>query len=123
MACGKRPEEVYTSASFWEHVDCPSCLSSKVEDESFRQRVCRWLEANGVDPNKTPMQADASIADGRLTIRQKVTLPGTNGGLVDQLDPENPNEILTEVITVPVLVEPDKEVAEWLRPKCLACGR
>jgi hypothetical protein len=93
---------------------------SRVDDDFlFRQRVCRWLEANGVDPNKTPMQADASIADGRLTIRQKVR--GPNGG--DQLDPSNPNEILTEVITVPVLVEPDKEVAEWLRPKCPACGR
>lgn len=89
---------------------------NKIEDDyEFRQRVCLWLSANGVDPKRTPVHPDASIADGQLTLRQKTQRKGHD--VVDG------NDILTHVITVPVLVEPDAEVAEWLRPTCPACGR
>lgn len=89
---------------------------SKIEDDyDFRQRVCLWLSANGVEPKRTPMYPNASISAGQLTIRQKVQHDGHD--VVDG------HEILTEVITVPVLVEPDTEIAEWLRPKCPTCHR
>jgi hypothetical protein len=90
-------------------------MSDIEDDYDFRQRVCAWLSANGVDPKHTPMYPDASIADGRLTLRQKVQHDGH--------DVVRGGEVVTHTITVPVLVEPDAEIAEWLRPECPACGR
>lgn len=29
MACGKRPAEVWTSASFWDQVTCKACLEAR----------------------------------------------------------------------------------------------
>jgi hypothetical protein len=94
-----------------------------LDDDAARRQVCDWLRANGIDPARTPMHPQASIADGRLTIRQKVSRPGPNGGLADVIDPEDPNRILEETITVPVVVEPDGVVVTWLAPRCPACGR
>lgn len=86
-------------------------------DDDFRREVCTWLEANGIQPRTTPMDPVASIADGMLTLRQKVQRNGH-----DVLDPTG-DGVLTEVVTVPVIVEPTPDVAEWLRPKCRTCGR
>lgn len=93
------------------------------DDYAARQQVCGWLRANGVDPARTPMHPQASISDGQLTIRQKVSRPGPNGGLADVIDPANPNTILEETITVPVVVEPTGVVAAWLAPRCPTCGQ
>lgn len=91
------------------------------DDHDFRERVCAWLRANDVEPDRTPVDCDPTIADGRLTIRQWVTGPDGNHGRV--IDPADPNRLLTETITVPVLVEPDEDIAAWLRPGCPTCGR
>lgn len=89
-------------------------------DDQFRERVCAWLTANGVDPGNTPVDADPSIADGQLTLRQWVTGPNGHGRVID---PSDPNRLLTKTITVPLLVEPEGDVAEWVRPRCPTCGR
>lgn len=89
-------------------------------DEDFRAQVCDWFRANGVDPNRLPMDPRASIADGQLTFRQ--TVPGPDG-TGDRIDPADRNSLLYEVVTVPIAIEPPFDVAEWLRPKCPTCGR
>jgi hypothetical protein len=87
-----------------------------MEDE-FRREICAWLRANGVDPARTPMDPYASVADGVLTIRQKVSREGRDVVLPGGLG------VLAETITVPVVVAPDARVAEWLLPRCPTCGR
>jgi hypothetical protein len=82
--------------------------------------VIAWFRANGVDARHLPRDSHASIADGRLTFRRFVLseLTGT-----PMLDPVESNRLATEVVTVPLLVEPSPDVAEWLRPKCPTCGQ
>lgn len=92
-------------------------------DHAFRREVCDWLRANGVDPDRTPLHPNASVSDGQLTILRKVGRPGEHGRLVDVRDPADPNRVLDEIITVPVVVQPSFDVAEWLRPRCPTCGR
>jgi hypothetical protein len=89
-----------------------------LEDESFRREVCDWLTLNGVSPMLTPMDCRASVADGRLTILQKVQRDGH-----DVLNPADPNTLLTETLTVPVIVPAAGAVAKWLEPRCPICGR
>lgn len=91
-------------------------------DEDFRTKVCAWFLANGLDPARLPAEPDASIADGQLTALRKVGRPGEHGRLVDVLDERGAGPLL-ETVTVPLLVEPDAEVAEWLRPRCPTCDR
>jgi len=91
-------------------------MRDPIEDDAFRREVCDWLRANGIDPHRTPMNPDPSIADGRITIRQKVQRDGRDV-ILDGFD------VLKETITVPLLVEPEGDIAEWLRPRCSECGR
>ena|SRR5688572_197883 len=86
-----------------------------------RDKVCDWLNANGINPAHTPEDPRASLsADGReLTLLQKVRHP--DGG--DVIDPDNPNQIMTRTVTVPVIVAPDGLVRYWLAPRCSECGR
>jgi hypothetical protein len=88
------------------------------QDGDARKAICNWLRANRVDPNITPADPRASIANGQLTILQKVRRNGR-----DLIDPTRPNEILTETITVPVIVPPPAIVQIWLAPRCPSCGR
>jgi hypothetical protein len=85
------------------------------DDWDFRQEICAWLTANGIDPGRTPMNPDATIADGQLTLRQKSRRNGhdvvVNG------------DVPTETVTVPLLVQPPSDIADWLGPKCSKCGR
>jgi hypothetical protein len=87
-------------------------------DYTFRERICAWLRANGIDPARTPMYPDPSIADGQITIRQKVRRPGSNG---DVLAPGG-TAVLTETITVPLIVDPDDDVAAWVHRPGLDSG-
>ena len=89
-------------------------------DDEFRQLVCDWFRANGVDTRRLPMNPDASIADGQLTFRRVLWSEPTQTPMID---PGDPLSILTEVVTVPLVTEPPPDVAEWLRPKCPTCGR
>jgi hypothetical protein len=86
-------------------------------DDAFREQVCDWLRANHVNPARIPLYPQASISNGQLTLLRKVQRNGA-----DVLDPSG-TEILTETITVPVLVEPTGDVATWLQPRCPECGR
>jgi hypothetical protein len=84
-------------------------------NEAFRREICAWLTANGIDPHRTPMNPDATVADGRLTLRQKIQRDGRDvvvGG-----------EVPTETVTVPLRVAPPPDIADWLGPKCETCGR
>lgn len=87
------------------------------DDFDFRQEICAWLSANGISPALTPMHPDPSIADGQITIRQKVQRDGR-----DVLIP-GAFEVLTETITVPLVVAPEGDVATWVHPPCRMCGR
>jgi hypothetical protein len=86
-------------------------------DDEFRREVCDWLRANGLDPRAIPAQPHASIADGQITLLRKVQRDGHD--VIDQTG----YDVLKETITVPLLVEPTPDIAEWLRPKCPTCGR
>lgn len=83
-----------------------------------RREVCAWLRANGVDPARTPIDPHATVANGQLTLLQKT-------GPLDQLDPDEPNRVMTHTITVPIVlpVEPGSYVETWLAPHCPTCGR
>lgn len=85
------------------------------DDDAFRREICDWLAANGIDPGRTPMNPDATIVDGQLTLRQKIQRGGravVHGG-----------QVATETVTVPLLVAPPPDIADWLGPKCPTCGR
>jgi hypothetical protein len=88
--------------------------------DTLRRQASAWFRANGVDTSRLPRDPGASIADGQLTFRQHVLseLTGT-----PMIDPADANRLATEVVTVPLLVEPSHDVAEWLRLKCPTCGR
>lgn len=64
-----------------------------------RDRLMAWARANGLDPNMIPVPSTATIDAGRLTINQFV--PNANGR--KQIDPNNPDQILTTTITVDLL--------------------
>jgi hypothetical protein len=89
-------------------------------DQDFRKETCDWFRANGVDPSRLPVDPHASIADGQLTFRRAVLSELTGSRM---LDPAEPNQLLTEVVTVPLIADPSPDIAEWLRPKCPACGQ
>jgi hypothetical protein len=86
-------------------------------DEDFRREVCDWLRANNIDPRVVPVEPNLSVADGRITLLCKVQRDGR-----DVIAP-NGYEVLTETVTVPLLVAPEGDVAEWVRPRCPTCGR
>jgi hypothetical protein len=96
-------------------------MKSIENDHQFQREVCDWFRANGVDPRRLPFDPNASIADGQLTFVRKVGRPGKHG-LVDVIAPGG-FDVLKETVTVPLLVEPPPDVAEWVRPKCPTCGR
>ena len=89
------------------------------ENETHRQAVIDWLNANGIDVKAVPIDAKASITDGMLTIPLKVK--DAQGR--DQIDPDRANSILLHTVTVPVVVPPTPEVELWLTPTCPTCGR
>lgn len=93
-----------------------------MDNEDFRKKVCAWLEANGLDPAATPVEPHASIANGMLTLLQKTRRRVASGRMADIVDTTGYG-ILTHTISVPLLVEPDDEVRQWLQPKCPTCGR
>jgi hypothetical protein len=88
-----------------------------IDDDGFRREVCDWFRANGVNPRELPADPAASIADGQLTSLRKVQRDGRD--VVNQRG----DGVLIETITVPLIVEPSPDIAEWLRPRCSACGR
>jgi hypothetical protein len=95
-------------------------MTSRIDDDAeFREAVCVWLRANGLNPNDIPAGACPSIADGQITVGTWVR--GENGGLL--MDPADPNYPLRRTVTVPLVEEPTGDVAEWLKPRCPTCGR
>jgi len=88
-------------------------------DDDYRQSIHDWLAANGIDPNRVPLNARASIADGSITL--SVLAKDQDGRLT--IDPANRDQLLTETITVPMKKRPNYWVRLWLWPKCETCGR
>jgi hypothetical protein len=81
-------------------------------DDEFRQQLNEWVRANGIDPGDVPVTAHMSrTEDDRLTFKRVVRSELT--GTV-MLDPNQPNTALIERASVPMLVEPPKDVATWL---------
>lgn len=88
-------------------------------NDDFRQQVCAWLTANNIDPDRIPMNCRISTTSDTITYPRTVLGPDGHA----QRDPKDPNQVLTETVTAPLLKGPPPEVAEWLRPKCPTCGR
>jgi hypothetical protein len=88
-------------------------------DELFRDKLLAWLAANGIDGRHVPHGERPSLADGQLTLR--MFLLSQQGR--QQIDPLDDTRCLTHTVTVPVVVDPDPDVASWLIPPCPSCGR
>lgn len=87
-------------------------------DEDLRVEVGRWLRANGIDPGDLPLDSVMSIADGKITFQRY--LRNEHGRIrVNTLE----HCVMTETVTVPLRMEPTPAIAQWLLPKCPACGR
>lgn len=86
-------------------------------DDDFRQELIAWFRANDVNTKALPIEPNASIADGQLTFQSKVQRNGR-----DVINASG-DDVLRETLSVPLLVEPSPDIAEWLRPKCPTCGR
>lgn len=94
-------------------------MRKRVEtDEPFRERLIAWVRANGLSETDIPSGERPSVADGMLTTR--VFARNARGGI--QIDPVE-EKVMTRTVTVPVVVEPTGDVAEWLRPRRPECGR
>lgn len=89
------------------------------EDERHRAAICEWLAANGIKPRDVPIDGDARIADGALTI--EVFVRDEDGRI--QLNPHCPDTVMRQVVTVPVVVPPTPAVELWLTDTCPTCGR
>jgi hypothetical protein len=89
------------------------------DDTNFRDAVCAWVRANGIDPADVPPNTRASIVDGQLTITIRVK--SAKGHHV--IDPGDEEQMLTTTVTVPVKVPPSHDVELWLAPRCSECGR
>lgn len=89
------------------------------DEPVFREQLLDWLRANDINPNHVPAGERPSLVDGQLTLRMHtLTANGTR-----QLDPVHDDQVLTHTVTVPMVVEPNAQVARWLTPPCPACGR
>lgn len=86
-------------------------------NDRFRQEICDWLAANGLNANITPPDARPSIVDGKLTIEQQVLIDGRK-----QFDVAS-DTVKTHTVTVDVVVPPTPAVEYWLAEPCPACGR
>lgn len=83
------------------------------------QVILSWLRENGIDTRRLLADPHASLVNGKLTLLRKVD--GPNGR--DVYDPNNPNQVMTQTITVPVTIPPPPIVQLWLAPRCPTCGR
>ncbi|MFJ4473280.1 hypothetical protein ACIP2X_38100 [Streptomyces sp. NPDC089424] len=80
--------------------------------EEERLALCKWLRANGIDPDTVPLHdADLRIAvqDGRRVIRYTEYVRNELTGNI-LYDPDNPGPVSSSA-SAPCLVEPP----EWLR--------
>lgn len=84
----------------------------------LHERITGWVRANGVNPNDVSTALRPTIADGELTFARFIRNP--EGRI--QVDPLN-DEVVTETVTVPIVVEPGAEVAALFSPRCAECGR
>jgi hypothetical protein len=98
----------------------------KVNDR-FRQEICAWLDANGLDSRHTPPDARPSIVDGKLTIEQQLVIDGAlqvdAGGGGRHPDGLVFEKVKTHTVTVDVKVPPTPAVEYWLMEPCTECGR
>ena len=71
--------------------------------------ICAWLDANNIPHQDVPVDEVPRIADGRITVRvQKRNAKGRKylDAVLDQ--------VASEVVTVPLLVEPPDVLKPWL---------
>jgi hypothetical protein len=89
------------------------------DDAVFRDRLCDWLRANGIEPGHVPAGERPSLVGGLLTLRMfDLDAAGKR-----QFDPSG-DQFLTRTVTIPMTVEPASvDVARWLTPPCPGCGR
>ena len=78
-------------------------------DAEYRDQVCAWIRANGINPADVPADATPVVWKGQLTIY--VWERATDGCMI-----LNPTEdgFLRRPVTVPVKVKPTGNVIHWL---------
>jgi hypothetical protein len=74
-------------------------VSNIITDYEYRERICAFLRANGVDPGRVPVDAYASICDGQLTVDILADVGGYSA---------------RRTIAVPLVVPPVGDVENWL---------
>lgn len=99
------------------------------QDADFLQTLLDWLAANGIDHKDIPHGTRPSLVDGQLTFPAYLRDPQ---GRVQEdpayradllADGTTERRPLTHTVTVPVTVEPNADVLQWLIPPCSSCGR
>lgn len=77
-----------------------------------REELCGWLRANGVDPNRVPIEADMTVETddaGARVLRCEVFVTDANG---QRMLDERRTGIALEAVTVPLVAEPPA----WWQP-------
>lgn len=87
------------------------------DDRQFRDQLCDWLSANGLDPAEIPQDATITIGHSGITTEVKTRNPDGTDVFTQTGD------IVTDTVTVPLAVDPPPLVRAWLRPTCPTCGR
>jgi hypothetical protein len=97
---------------------------SSIKNEPLRDghelynHVLEWLRANGIKPENIPPDPTMTLDGDQLTT--DVWMLGENG---QRLVAPGEDALQRTVATFAVTVPPPADVAEWLRPRCPACGR
>jgi hypothetical protein len=79
-------------------------MGNPIEEE--RVALCKWLTANGIDPNAVPLHTNLSIdtVDGDLVIRYEEFVLTEDGR--KQVDPEDPTSAWRRPATAPCIQPP-----------------
>jgi hypothetical protein len=77
----------------------PAQKRPRIEEE--RVALCKWLAANGIDPNAVPLDTNLSIdtVDGDLVIRYEEFVLTEDGR--KQVDPGDPELAWRRTVTAP----------------------
>lgn len=81
-------------------------------NHEFRDLVCSWLRANGIDPGDVPAESPIHLVGGQLIVT--VWTRDAGGGL--SLDPSTGRPWSREQVA-PLKVAPPDDVIEWLRQR------
>lgn len=86
-------------------------------EAEFREQICAWLRANGLDPGDIPIGASVIVSDHWIT-----TMVWQRDAQGDRKMNPTTGEPVLGGVTVPMLVPPEGDVANWVMPCGPTCG-